>query len=226
MKKVSCVIPAYNEENCIGGVLGAVMASPLVGEIIVVDDGSTDNTQKIVEKFKNVSLIIHPENRGKSAAVATGIKKAKGEFIFLLDADLLGLTAFNITSLVEPVLQGVADVSVSLIKSTSWPRRAIGFNYTSGERVLPKKFLADNLGEIESLPGFGLESFINKKIISNKLKVKVILWEDVFSPYKIKKHGIWKGLKEEIKMYVHIIKTIGLWGPFYQTIRILCLRVK
>ncbi|MFZ2072575.1 MAG: glycosyltransferase family 2 protein [Minisyncoccia bacterium] len=226
MKTISCIIPTYNEENRIEGVLKAVIRHPLINEIIVVDDGSADNTQNVVKKYQDVSLIIHPKNRGKSAAVSTGIKKSTGDFILLLDADLIGLTQANITSSVEPVLQGIADVTISLRKNTPGFWKKIGLDYISGERVLPRKILSDSLEKIESLPGFGLESFMNKKIISNKFRIKVVTWNNVISPYKATKYGMWTGIKGEIKMWTDIAKTIGFWGPFYQIIKMLRLKVK
>src|ERR1035437_7140974 len=162
MKKISCIIPTYNEEPRIGKVLGIVVGHPLIDEVIVVDDGSKDNTQKIVSDFKNVKLIVHKKNQGKSIAVCAGIKESSGEFIFLLDADLIGLTTSDITRLIEPVLDNLADVSISLRINSPWVWRFIGIDYISGERVLPRKFLINQLDKISSLPKFGLESFMNR----------------------------------------------------------------
>jgi len=226
MKTISCIIPTYNEESRIEGVLKVVIGHPLINEIIVVDDGSTDNTQNIVKKYKEVSLIVHHKNLGKSRAISTGIEKSKEEFILLLDADLIGLTPINITYLIEPVFQGISDVTISLRKNTPWLWKIIGLDYISGERVLPRKLFIDSLKKIKSLPGFGLESFINKKIILNKFKIKVVIWNNVISPYKATKYGFWTGIKSEIKMYTAIIKTIGFYGPFYQIIKMLFLKVK
>lgn len=91
MKTLSVVIPAYNEEK---GILKVIEELKLVldntkqpYEIIVVDDGSTDNTAEIVEKIENTRLIQHVHNKGYGAALKTGIKGASGDFILITDAD-------------------------------------------------------------------------------------------------------------------------------------------
>ena len=96
MKKLSIIIPAFNEENYISKLLESVHSvdTEKIGfnkEIIVVDDGSTDQTLKLTEeaavKFPKIS-VIHQENQGKGKAVQTGIKEAKGDFVLVQDADL------------------------------------------------------------------------------------------------------------------------------------------
>ena len=85
---ISVVIPAHNEEKAIGAVLDElieVLEGPKY-EIIVVDDGSTDDTAKIAQE-KHVKLIQHPYNKGYGAAIKTGIKNATNDLIMIIDAD-------------------------------------------------------------------------------------------------------------------------------------------
>jgi len=88
---VSIVIPAYNETEAIGPTLEqiqAVMADArLEGEIIVVDDGSTDGTAEEAARHPKVRLIRHPQNKGYGAALKTGIRQARHDTIVILDAD-------------------------------------------------------------------------------------------------------------------------------------------
>lgn len=95
LKSLSIVIPVFNEEKTIKKVLTAVnnVVIPNVKkEIVVVDDGSRDKTKKAIEEFvkkeKNIKFIAHTKNKGKGAAVITGIKNATGEYIIIQDADL------------------------------------------------------------------------------------------------------------------------------------------
>jgi glycosyltransferase involved in cell wall biosynthesis len=113
----SCVICAYNEAQRIGEVLCVVATHPLFNEVIVVDDGSTDNTADIVRSFPSVRLISSAENRGKSRAFAEAVRAAKNDYIMCLDADLKHLTAANITELAEPVLSRRFDMSISVRKN-------------------------------------------------------------------------------------------------------------
>lgn len=89
--EISVIVPAFNEENAIGGVLKdlkkTMKSTDRNFEIIVVDDGSTDNTVKAARKISGTTLIQHPFNRGYGAALKTGITKANGEFIIITDAD-------------------------------------------------------------------------------------------------------------------------------------------
>jgi dolichol-phosphate mannosyltransferase len=89
--KLSLIIPAHNEESTIGDVLDRVLATPVSPEAIVVDDGSTDGTASVIEQYKDdprVHIVTHPVNRGKGAAIRTGIAYATGDIILIQDADL------------------------------------------------------------------------------------------------------------------------------------------
>src|SRR3989338_10301834 len=112
-KKISLIIPAYNEAKQIGRVLKTVKNHPLIGEVIVVNDGSTDETSKEVKKYRFVKLIDLEKNSGKAYAVKKGVSKAKNDIIMLLDADLINLKKENITQLGLPVIEGIADITLS-----------------------------------------------------------------------------------------------------------------
>jgi glycosyltransferase involved in cell wall biosynthesis len=90
MTAVSIVIPAYNEEEAIGGVIDQIISvmekADITNEIIVVDDGSTDNTVQIIQE-RAVQLVRHPFNKGYGAALKTGMRKAKYDTIAIIDAD-------------------------------------------------------------------------------------------------------------------------------------------
>lgn len=230
MLKISCLIPAFNEAQRIGQVLEIVQTSSLVDEIIVVDDGSSDGTRDIVSRFSTVRLISHDHNRGKSAAICTGIEVAQNDTILMIDADLVGLTRENIDSLIRPVWNGEADISLSL-RSIKPNRRSpliwhlIGLDYISGERVLPKKIFTENLDKILQLPNFGLEVFLNNLIVKNKYRIKVVAWPNVVSPMKSVKYGFWSGVVSDIKMIRDIFKTVSPLNVLFQIIKMLKARV-
>ena len=88
MKLLSLIIPVYNEEKAIGFVLDELIevSEGQAYEIIVVDDGSTDNTAKVVQK-KDIKLVQHPQNKGYGAAIKTGIKNTTNDLILIIDGD-------------------------------------------------------------------------------------------------------------------------------------------
>ena len=226
MKKVSCVIAAYNEGERIGGVLSAVADHPLVDEVIVVDDGSHDDTREVVRQWKNVTLISHEKNRGKSSAVVTGIKRSSHDHILMLDADLIGLSKEDITQLIEPVHNGEADISISLRKNSLPIMRWIGLDYVSGERVFRKEVLVEHLDTIEQLRSFAIESFFNRIIIQKAFRIKVVRWENTITPRKSAKVGFLKGAWGDIKMIGEIIQHVGVGGIVRQNYKMHKLKVK
>jgi glycosyltransferase involved in cell wall biosynthesis len=113
---VSVVITAYNEARTIAEIIARVRAAPisLTREIIVVDDASVDDTADIVGKLAaegegSIRLIRHPVNRGKGAALRTGLADVRGDIVIVQDADL-EYDPRDYPQLLEPILEGNADV--------------------------------------------------------------------------------------------------------------------
>ncbi len=208
-RAVSCVIPAYNEQSRIGRVLGAVVGHPLVREIVVVDDGSTDDTATIVMATGGVRLIRQAQNGGKCHALRTGIEAATGPLILLLDADLVGLTPGHVTALIRPVLLDRADISISLRENTMTLWRLIGLDYLSGERVFHKRVLQGRYDEMDALPPFGFEVFLNDLCIERRDRVAIIDWKDVESPFKYRKYGLLSGVWGDIRMMADVATAVS-----------------
>ncbi len=204
--------------------LAVASAHPLLSEVIVVDDGSTDGTAEVVKRFPSVRLIICETNRGKSAAMATGVAAAQNELLMLLDADLRGLAAEHITMLAAPVLSGTAEVSMSLRQNSLLLFRAIGIDFVSGERVVRKELLSEVLKEIHGLPRFGIEVFMNHRIIARRLPVAVSHWSHVTQARKTEKLGYWKGIRAEWRMISDLLKVTYPLALISQTFRLLALR--
>jgi len=90
MTLLSVIVPVYNEAKTIRQILEKINSVSIDKEIIVVDDGSSDGTNKILRdiKYDNLTVIYHGTNRGKGSAFLTGLTNAKGDFIIVQDADL------------------------------------------------------------------------------------------------------------------------------------------
>jgi glycosyltransferase involved in cell wall biosynthesis len=109
---LSVVVPAFDEEASIVGVIKLVLAQRPVQEVIVVDDASRDNTWKLLQQFtadSRVKLLRHEENQGKGAALRTGFAHATAAYVLVQDADLEYDPA-EYSILLGPVLEGKADV--------------------------------------------------------------------------------------------------------------------
>jgi glycosyltransferase involved in cell wall biosynthesis len=222
--RISCIVCAFNEAPRIAAVLAVATAHPQLHEVIVVDDGSTDDTAEVVRGFPTVRLISSPVNRGKSFAMATGVAAARSDLLMLLDADLQGLSGEHITALAAPVLAGVTDVSLSLRQNSLAIFRLIGLDFVSGERVVRKALLSEAVNEIRLLPRFGIEVFMNSRIIARRLSITVVRWPQVTQSRKTEKLGRWKGLVAECRMIADLLHVYYPLMLISQTLRLLALR--
>jgi len=115
--RISCIIPAFNEGSTITNVIKNVKKVKVIDEIIVVDDGSTDNTYRNA-KLGKVKVIKHPQNMGKGAAIRTGVSHCSGDIILFLDADLYLISPKKIASILQPLENDEADfVKTSFTRS-------------------------------------------------------------------------------------------------------------
>lgn len=145
VNSLSVLVPVYNEELIVKSALEQLLAVKLINditlEIIVVDDGSKDNTIKEIEsvinenKDRNIQLIKHEKNKGKGAALHTGIKAASGDYIIVQDADMeYDPNEFNI--LLKPVVNGRADVVYGSRFMGGNPHRILFFWHSIGNKML------------------------------------------------------------------------------------------
>ncbi|MFA5392871.1 MAG: glycosyltransferase family 2 protein [Candidatus Ratteibacteria bacterium] len=115
--KLSVIIPVYNEESTISEILERVAGVPVEKEIIVVDDGSKDRTrdrlnktaQELRKKGHDIKIVSHSENKGKGAAIRTGLKLVSGEVVIIQDGDL-EYVPDEYPKIMAPILEGKAEV--------------------------------------------------------------------------------------------------------------------
>jgi glycosyltransferase involved in cell wall biosynthesis len=145
MNKLSIIIPAYNEAKTIHLILDKVKAVQLINniekEIIIINDCSTDATEEAILKYIKlnsdfkISYYSHEINKGKGAALHTGIQKATGDYLIIQDADLeYDPNEYNL--LIKPVLDGFADVVYGSRFMGGNPHRILFFWHTIGNKFL------------------------------------------------------------------------------------------
>jgi glycosyltransferase involved in cell wall biosynthesis len=190
--RVSFLVPAYDEAKTITDVLDAVWALALEKQIVVVDDGSTDGTGELVERWREGRddvVLLRQENRGKGAAIRAAIPHADGEITVIQDADM-EYDPVDVPALIEPIVRGAADVVYGSRLSGGRPQRAYMFWHLVGNRFLSlltnvlynttlsdmetgyKAFRTDVLRSLDlRQDDFAIEPEITAKVCARKLRV-------------------------------------------------------
>tara|TARA_R110002050_G_scaffold300779_1_gene472614 strand:+ start:37824 stop:39890 length:2067 start_codon:yes stop_codon:yes gene_type:complete len=218
MKKVSAIICAYNEEKTIKDVIFSVSKSRIIDEIIVVNDGSTDNTQKIIKGLKEETGIrnIHfEENKGKGFAMAAGVEQAKFDIMLFIDADLSNIVSEHVSQLINPLLNEEADMVLGQATETLINYSINPFKSFSGERALLKEDIIPVMNKMKT-SRFGVETLLNLYYQSLGKTVKYVMLENLEHPTKFSKTSSLKATKEFLyeghEIATTVIKNYDLIG--------------
>lgn len=197
MKRLSIVIPAYNEERFIGTLLERILAVDLTPygleqEIIVVDDCSKDGTAGVVKRFPQVTLCRHERNGGKGRAVRTGVERATGDYLMIQDADL-EYEPQDYIPMVKALLAKQADVVYgsrytkglfgSKYPQQSWPAYLGGRSLSIAGLICTGRLLTDTVTALKLFPrqllnelnlqttGFELDHEITSKVLARGCRI-------------------------------------------------------
>ena len=201
MKKATAIICALNEEKTIEFVIRSVNANYLIDELIVVNDGSTDNTGKIIERLKgdiSITDIHFTENKGKGYAMATGIEKAINEAIVFIDADLSDVSQDHYYQLLIPIFENKADIVLGQATETLINYSVNPFKSLSGQRALLKKDILPIVDKMKN-SRFGVETLINLYYQAEGKKVKYVMLNGLKHPTKFDKVSKQQAIKEFVK---------------------------
>jgi len=189
--RVSFIVPVYNEEATVAAVLQALDALELDHQIVVVDDGSTDGTQRALSPWRGQPGVVMLErpHRGKGAAIRAAIPHLDGDVTVIQDADL-EYDPVDVPALIEPILRGAADVVYGSRLIGGRPQRAYLFWHLVANRFLSlltdvlynttlsdietgyKAFRTEILRGLElRSDGFAIEPEITSKICRRGLRI-------------------------------------------------------
>ena len=187
--KIAVLVPAYNEENQIRNTIKGIMNIPYDIDLFVIDDGSTDNTVKYVQEFKNVNLLTYGANKGKGYALNFGLKKVIGNYdiIGFLEGDI-GETSSEAEKLIKPILYDKIDVTIAQFPSAK-KKGGFGFvkrlsfsgiKYFTGKEIYSglsgqRFFKKEVLEIIEEIPfGYGVEVGMTIDILKKGFTIKEV----------------------------------------------------
>ena len=192
--RLSVVIPVYNEKDTVGQIVRRVQNVPIAKEILLVDDGSTDGTREVLKAMEgqpDLRILYHDRNQGKGAALRTAFAHAAGDIIIIQDADLEYDPA-QYPQLIQPIVEGVADVVFGSRFAAEGPHRVLYFWHSVANRLLTTVsyvFTDLNLGDVETgykifrreviqaigptlkENGFGIEPELTAKVARRKYRI-------------------------------------------------------
>jgi glycosyltransferase involved in cell wall biosynthesis len=203
--RVAAIIPAYNEEMTVGQVVEELKKVTLVDHILVVSDGSEDNTA-VVAREAVAEVIELPENQGKGAAMLAGLQATRAEVVLFLDADLIGLNEDHIKSLLEPVLENATKMTVGVFEGgrpVTDLAQAVA-PHLSGQRAL-RRHLLEQVEDLDACR-FGVEIALTRYLKKSGTQYRAVVLKDMTHRIKEEKLGLAKGFAARMKMYWEIIK--------------------
>jgi glycosyltransferase involved in cell wall biosynthesis len=199
------LIPAFNEEKTVATVVRVALES-FLGPVLVVDDGSSDQTAKVAEQA-GATVLKLPQNLGKGGAVFEGIGALQTEIVLLIDADLTGLSAQHLKNLAQPVLDGKAEMTRGVFTGGRWTTTAAQqlTPQLNGQRAVKREKLLRIQGLRESR--YGIEIAITEQSKRENWRTVDVPMPNVSQVMKEEKRGFWQGLKIRLWMYADIVRT-------------------
>lgn len=209
---IAAIIPTYNEEINVAGVLEILHATSILDEIILVDDGSSDRTVEILLQAASMDsryrVIQHEKNGGKGQAIFTGWAATCAPILLLLDADLKNLTPAHIQDLLDPIINHRADMTLGLFRgghfSTTFSHILTPF--LTGQRGLRAEIL--KYVSREASAGYGFEVALTMAARHKGYRKQVVHLDGVWHPSSESRseRGFWYGAIWKARMYGQIIR--------------------
>ncbi len=211
---IAAILPAFNEAENVGAVLRVLLDTDMLDEIILIDDGSVDNTVEVLQQAAatdtRVRIIQHEKNQGKGQAIISGWASTSALYILLLDADLKELTPNHIRVLLEPVLDHRADMTLGLFwgghLSTDIPHWVSP--WSTGQRGLRTEIL--KFISHDAAAGYGFEVALTVAARQHGYRTRIVPMKGVWHPPSEFHRGFWYGIRWRTKMYGQVFRAIWI----------------
>ncbi len=204
-RRVAAIVPAYNEQETLAEVLTVLKAIPLIDEVIVVSDGSTDETVAIARGMKLKTIHLR-RNQGKAAAMAMGVAHTRADLLVFVDGDIMNLTAAMLDELIRPVLDDRSDMNVGIRHRG---RILDAFHRTFGPLLSGIRCLKREVFEAvpeEQIAGFAIETGLNWACRQLGMRTTTTVFFHLRHLVKEKKRGFWRGARARVEMFVSVFR--------------------
>jgi glycosyltransferase involved in cell wall biosynthesis len=211
--EVTAVVAAYNEAERIGGVLEVLASYPGFTEVIVVDDGSSDDTPSVVAPY-GVTYVRLETNQGKGHAMDVGVRRATTPVVFFADADISGLTHETIEDVVGPVARGEAEMFIAMRnRKIYYLRRIMAFvPLLGGERALTTELWHRVPSRYKDR--FRIEAALNFYAVHFGRGLRFRVFRGISQTVKERKYGFGQGLRRRLRMFRDI--GVAAWDLQFQ----------
>lgn len=200
------LIPAFDEAATVASIVTTALRAAL-GQVLVIDDGSTDGTADAARQA-GAEVLVLPNNRGKGGAVVAGAEHVSADVVVLLDADLVGLEPRHVAELADPVLADAVDMTRGVFAGGRW-------STTTAQRITPQlngqRAVRREL--LLAIPGlertrYGIEIAITEWARRRRWRQRDVMLEGVSQVMKEEKRGWLRGAAVRLQMYADILRTM------------------
>lgn len=203
---VAAIIPAHNEERNIACVIRALKQVSSISEVIVVDDGSRDDTAGVASR--EGVRVIRQTNTGKAGAMAAGARSTRADILFFADADLVGFTPEHASAVIDPVAQGEMGMSVGI---RGWGRVPLWVMQhcvpvIGGERAIARAYFLNCVAH-RAARRYGIETVMNAYCARHHIPVILVRMHGVSLIRKEQKIGWIAGFSARLRMFGQILRT-------------------